>query len=105
MGMIDVMPTIANMLGIENKYALGHDIFEVKDDNIIPFPNGNFLTKKVYYNASKEEYKPIGTDPIDEGYIEECKLYTENIIELSNNIVVYDLIKNEKDRVEEYEKE
>ena len=105
MGMIDVLPTISNMLGIENKYALGHDIFEIKDDNIVPFPNGNFLTKKIYYNASKEEYKPIDNDPIDEGYIEECKLYTENIIELSNNIVVYDLIKNEKDRVEEYEKE
>ena len=104
MGMIDVLPTISNMLGIENQFALGHDIFETKDDNIIPFPNGNFLTKKVYYNASKEEYKPLGNDPIDEGYIEECKSYTENIIELSNDIIVYDLIKNEKDRVGNNEK-
>ena len=99
MGMIDVMPTIANMLGIENKYALGHDIFEIKDNNIIPFPNGNFLTKKVYYNDSKEEYKPLTSEPIDESYIEECKKYTENIINISNDIVVYDLIKNEKDRI------
>ena len=105
MGMIDVLPTISNMLGIENRFALGNDIFETKDDNIVPFPNGNFLTKKVYYNASKEEYKPLGSDPIDESYIENCKLYTENIIEISNDIIVYDLIKNEKDRVENYEKE
>ena len=99
MGMIDVLPTIGNMLGIKNEFALGHDIFETKDNNIVPFPNGNFLTKNVYYNASKEEYKPLSNEPIDETYIEECKLYTENIIELSNDIVVYDLIKNDKDRV------
>lgn len=100
MGMIDVLPTIANMLGIENKYALGNDIFEIKWDNIIPFPNGNFLTKKAYYNASKEEYKPLSNEPIEEEYISDCKQYTENIIEISNDIVVYDLIKNEKDRVD-----
>lgn len=99
MGMIDVLPTIGNMLGIKNEFALGHDIFEIKDNNIVPFPNGNFLTKNVYYNASKEEYKPLTNEPIDETYIEECKLYTESIIELSNDIVVYDLIKNDKDRV------
>ena len=98
--MIDVLPTIANMLGIENKYALGNDIFEIKWDNIIPFPNGNFLTKKAYYNASKEEYKPLSNEPIEEEYISDCKQYTENIIEISNDIIVYDLIKNEKDRVD-----
>lgn len=99
MGMIDVLPTISNMLGIKNEFALGHDIFETKWNNIVPFPNGNFLTKNVYYNASKEEYKPLTNEPIDETYIEECKLYTENIIEISNDIIVYDLIKNDKDRV------
>ena len=99
MGMIDVMPTVANMLGFETPYALGNDIFETKWNNIIPFPNGNFLTNKVYYNNSKEEYKPLTSDPIDESYIEECKIYTENIIELSDDIIVYDLIKNEQDRL------
>ena len=104
MGMIDVLPTISNMLGIKNVFALGHDIFETKNNNIVPFPNGNYLTKKVYYNASKEEYMPLTNEPIDENYIKECKEYTENIIELSNDIIVYDLIKNEKDRINNYEK-
>ena len=99
MGMIDVLPTLGNMLGIKNKCALGHDIFEIKNNNIVPFPNGNFLTKNIYYNAGKEEYKPLTNEPIDATYIEECKSYTENIIELSNDIIVYDLIKNDKDRV------
>ena len=35
MGMYDVLPTLGNMLGIENKYALGHDIFNIKDNNVV----------------------------------------------------------------------
>ena len=53
MGMYDVQPTISNMLGFYNKYSLGHDIFEIKDNNIVVFPNGNWLTNKVYYNSQK----------------------------------------------------
>ena len=99
MGMVDVLPTIANMFGIKNKFALGHDIFEIKNDNIIAFPNGNFLTKDVYYSSTKEEYKPLTSNPIAEEYIENCKNYTENIIQISNDIIVYNLIENEKDRI------
>jgi lipoteichoic acid synthase len=99
MGMIDVMPTVGNMLGIYNKYALGHDIFEIKDDNIIPFPNGNFLTSKVYYNSSKEEYKALNTsDVLSKDYINECKKYTDKIINVSNDIIVHDLIKDTENK-------
>ena len=35
MGMYDVMSTLGNMFGFYNKYALGHDIFDVKDNNIV----------------------------------------------------------------------
>ena len=31
MGMYDLMPTLGNMFGFYNKYALGHDIFNVKN--------------------------------------------------------------------------
>lgn len=93
MGMIDVFPTIGNMLGIHNQYAFGHDIFEIKDDNIIAFPNGNFLTNKVYYNNSKEEYRAISLDEsLSEEYINYCKEYTENLIELSNGVIIHNLI-------------
>ena len=97
MGMIDVMPTIGNMLGIYNKYALGNDIFEIKDNNIVSFPNGNFLTNKLYYNNTKGEYKVFNDEIIDQNYIDNCKNYTETILEVSNNLIVYDL----KKRVEE----
>lgn len=99
MGMIDVMPTIGNMLGIYNKYALGNDIFEIKNDNIIAFPNGNFLTNKVYYRASRKEYKALTLDEVlPETYIEKCKEQVDKIIEVSNGIIEHDLIKVEKEK-------
>ncbi|MDD4027958.1 MAG: LTA synthase family protein, partial [Bacilli bacterium] len=55
MGMYDVLPTLGNMLGINSKYALGNDIFNLKD-NIVVFPNGNWLSNKVYFNNQKREY-------------------------------------------------
>lgn len=101
MGMIDVMPTIGNMLGIYNKYALGHDIFEVKNDNIIAFPNGNFLTNKVYYRNSKEEYKPLNIDEIlSEDYINNARGYTDTLIDISNGIITHDLIKTSQNKDE-----
>ena len=95
MGMIDVLPTIGNMLGIYNKYALGHDIFEIKNKNTVVFPNGNFLTNKVYYHNSKNEMRIFGTETLDANYIEEHKKYAEKILEISNDIIVYDLIEKE----------
>ena len=70
-GMIDISPTILNMLGLYNKYALGEDLFENFDEeNIVAFPNGNFITDKVYYNDSKNEYKLLKDIPLDGNYIE-----------------------------------
>ena len=92
MGMYDVVPTIGNMLGFYNKYALGHDIFEIGDDNIVVFPNGNWLTSKVYYNSQKEEYKPLRDEVISEDYIKENNEYTEKLLDVSNNMIVFDLL-------------
>lgn len=99
MGMIDVLPTLSNMLGIKNEYALGHDIFEIKNKNTVVFPNGNFLTDKMYYYNSKNESRIFGTETIDADYIETRKKYTEQILSLSNDIIVYDLIEKAGSRI------
>ena len=58
MGMYDVQPTLGNMFGFSNKYALGHDIFSFDEDeeNIVIFPNGNFITDTIYYDSQKDTY-------------------------------------------------
>ncbi|MBQ8965679.1 LTA synthase family protein [Ruminococcus sp.] len=143
MGMYDVQPTLGNMLGFENKYALGHDIFSFTDDaeNAVIFPNGNFITDTVYYDSQKAMYfdladyenvmvkascnqvykdtpNPIysegihgifkfGEDPVysqaqcdmhiddvvvDDAYIQSYASYAEEIIDISNAIIFYDMI-------------
>jgi len=98
MGMYDVMPTLGNMLGISNEYALGHDIFNIKDENIVIFPNGNFLTNLIYYNNSTGESKLLKEGAvIDKDYIKNCRDYAEKRLEVSNSIIVHDLLNQNKD--------
>ncbi len=93
MGMIDVQPTLGNMFGFNNKYALGHDIFNI-DNNVVVFPSGNWLTDKIYYNSAKEAYRQIDlSSEVTLDYINYYKQYSEKMIEISNNIITYDLIK------------
>ena len=93
MGMIDMMPTLANMVGIKPKYALGRDIFSV-DENIVVFPSGNWITNKMYYNAGKGTFRQLDLDAnIDLDYIEKNNAYANNLIDISNGIITYDFIK------------
>ena len=93
MGMIDVSPTLGNMLGFYNQYALGVDIFSV-DENVIVFPDGNWMTNKLYYNSSKKEYRQLEQDTsISIDYIDKYSRHAELLIDLSNGIIDYDLIK------------
>jgi phosphoglycerol transferase MdoB-like AlkP superfamily enzyme len=101
MGMYDLMPTLGNMLGFENKYALGHDIFNIKDDNIIVFHTSNWLTKDMYYSAQKNEGYTIGEGVISEDYITKNNKYAEDLLKISNDILIYDLIRNSNTQASE----
>ena len=93
MGMIDVMPTLSNMLGVTPKYALGNDIFSI-DENVVVFPSGNWISNKLYYNSSKEKFRQLDLESsIDMDYIDKYNAYAEEMINVSNGIITYDLIK------------
>ena len=97
MGMIDALPTLGNMLGIHSDYQLGTDVFSIKDnDNTVTFIDGSFLTSKIYYNAPKGEIYSINNEPITEEYINERTTHSSNLIEVSNGIISYDLIRELK---------
>ena len=127
MGMIDCLPTLGNMLGYESKYALGHDIFSV-EENVVVFPTSNWITNKIYYNSAKGAFRLLNLDkklpeedaePIDpehandiigaydipEDYIEYYNNYAAEVIGMSNNIIVYDLIKRVGNELENEELE
>ncbi len=97
MGMYDVMPTLGNMFNFYNKYALGHDIFNIKDDNIVIFPTGNWLTKDMYYNSQKEESYILSNAVVsNEAIVQNCE-YADKLLSVSNNTLVYNLIKNSRE--------
>ena len=95
MGMYDVMPTLGNMLGFTNKYALGHDIFEIGENNIVVFPNGNWLTNKMYYNSQKAEYLSLSEQVITEEEIINNSNYANKLLDVSNNMIVFNLLKED----------
>lgn len=101
MGMYDIMPTLGNMLGIKNEYAIGTDMFSLKEgeENVVVFPDGNWLTNKMYYSQSKNEGKLLNPD--DTVSIDYINKYTEKAnkaIEISDSIIVFDLIKKTKEQ-------
>lgn len=93
MGMIDVLPTLGNMLNIYNKYALGKDIMSTsKEDAIVVFKDGSYITDKIYYSARKNESYAISNGIIPDDYVRKNSLYADKIVEISDNIITYNLI-------------
>ncbi len=96
MGMADVLPTLGNMFGFYSPYQLGNDIFNLRN-NIVVFPNSNWLTNNVYYNSQKREYKILKDKPLSEDYITKHSELADSLLEVSNSIILYDLIRRERE--------
>jgi len=92
MGMVDAMPTIGNMFNFYSEYQMGHDVLSLKE-NMVVFNDGAYLTDKIYYNSQKEEQFPISIEATTEEYRTKRSEYADKIIEISNYIITYDLIK------------
>ena len=98
MGMIDSLPTLGNMLGVSSKYSLGTDIMSIKDgSNMVVFKGGSFLTDKYYYNSQNDEVYSIKNqmviDIYDKEYIGVRKEKARQILEVSDDIISFDLLK------------
>ena len=96
MGMYDALPTLGNMFGFHDKYALGRDIFNIKENNLVCFPNGNWVNNKVYYNSQKGETYPLSNEAISQEEIIRNTEYTNELLDVSNDIIVYNLLKGVK---------
>ncbi len=96
MGMYDAAPTLGNMLGFYNKYSLGNDIYNIKDKNIVIFSNGNWVNNKLYYNSQKEAYLPLSEEPIKEEDIAYNMEYSNKLLDISDEIIVFDLLNKNK---------
>ncbi|OFN16638.1 polyglycerol-phosphate lipoteichoic acid synthase LtaS [Staphylococcus hominis] len=95
-GQVDVMPTILNLVGIDSKnyLMLGTDMLSKDNNDVIPFRNGDFITKdykfvngKVYSNKNNEL---ITTPPKD---LEKNKKQVEKDLEMSDDVLNGDLFR------------
>lgn len=102
-GMIDAFPIIANLFGVNRgTYALGRDVLGEKlVDNVVPFVDGSYVTNKVYYNGQNGEFYSVSDDAVTEEYIKSNASIANVMIDISNNIITYNLIeeieKNKED--------
>ena len=94
-GMIDAYPILGNLFGLKmNGFQLGNDILGTKaTDNIVVFTDGSYVTNKIYYNGQNGEIYSISDDTVDEKYIENSSNHASEIIDISNDIITYNLIK------------
>ncbi len=100
MGMYDVLPTLGNMMGFKSQYALGHDIYDIGEDNYVVFPSGNFVTNNVYYSNTSNNYLILKEGIIiEEDYINDLKTKSEQVLNISNDIIIHDLIKKEGNNI------
>ena len=99
-GMIDAFPILSNVFGLEvNDFQLGNDILGNNAvDNTVLFIDGSYVTSKIYYNGQNSEIYSIDGGAVDEKYIKDNSLYAGDLIEVSNNIITYDLIKEIKEK-------
>ena len=93
MGMIDVLPTIGNMLGVYSKYSLGKDIMSTsKEEAIVVFKDASYLTSSIYYSAKNGETYALENSIISDDYIKNKSDYATKLNEISDKIINYNLI-------------
>ena len=74
-------------------FVLPSVFFNIKNNKVVAFPNGNFLSSVMYYNNSTGEYYVINDSTvIDDNYVDKTKESVEKMLEVSNSIIVYDLL-------------
>ena len=94
-GMIDAYPILGNLFDLDvSEFSLGHDVLGNKlSDNTVVFTDGSYVTNKIYYNGQSGEIYSVSGEAVNNDYIEKNSSYADNIIDVSNNIIIYDLIK------------
>lgn len=94
-GMIDAYPILANLFGVENShFQLGHDVLgNSSDDNTVAFIDSSYVTNKIYYNGQNGEFYSVNGDAVDSDYISSNSNHVDELIDVSNDIITYDLVK------------
>lgn len=92
----DLLPTVLNMLGVENKYDyIGHDAFDESYEGFAPFSDGSWVCGDVAYDAGTEEVLYLSEDaqPVTEEFLTEMMDKVAAFIAINNLILDTDYYK------------
>jgi phosphoglycerol transferase MdoB-like AlkP superfamily enzyme len=87
-GQIDILPTVANLMGFDARYALGKDLLNNNaDKGYAILRDGSVITKDfIYFNDLREVYSYTDGKPLD------LNLYKDKITSYINELNVSDII-------------
>ncbi len=101
-GEIDVLPTLLHLLGIKNNHMIqfGHDLLSNQNQQIVPFRNGDFVSKQytkvggtIYDTATGQEIHPTSSQ---KKTINNIQKYVDGSLENSDKVVYGDLLRFHK---------
>ena len=85
---LDILPTIANMLGLDydSRILMGRDIFSDTEGMVI-FQNRSWITETAMYNASTGEVTSMTGEEVSQEYIDQMNTIVSNRLRISPLIV------------------
>lgn len=93
---MDILPTIANMLGLDydSRVLVGRDIFSDTEGMVI-FPNGSWITETAMYNNSKDARgaTSLTGEEVSEDYVSATRKKVSNALKISRQFVEMDYYK------------
>jgi phosphoglycerol transferase MdoB-like AlkP superfamily enzyme len=92
-GEIDILPTLLNLLGIDNKYYLGNDLSN-SSNNMVIFRDGSFLDNKYRYISNENKVYNLSTSKSEDLMKFKEKINeVKNILKISDQIMTNNLFK------------
>ena len=88
---LDVMPTLANLFGLEydSRLMAGRDILS-DEPGLVIFSNYSFLTEEGAYNSVLDEFRSWDGSPPDEAYVQSQIAEVQNRVAYSAMILDHD---------------
>ncbi|WP_100331318.1 LTA synthase family protein [Bacillus xiapuensis] len=97
-GQVDIMPTLMHLLGVDTKKYLhiGTDLLSPDHQQVVPFRNGDFISKDVTAINGKY-YRTLTGEPLKEtAEIKQIEEFVDKRLQVSDKIVNEDLLRFHK---------
>lgn len=105
-GEIDMLPTLLDLLGVpdDNMTMFGKDMLSPKNDGIVPFRDGDWITPKYikynnqYFNTENGQQLTLQSDDDLKKTAEKVQSHVDKVLDYSDSVITGDLLRFDKSR-------